>query len=139
MQDNLLISLNHNGKTFFKSKKYDIKINGVSIGEINKTNIKLSHSLSPGSYIIEVSDNKYSKTIYFKVSEDKLNIITLKPQMNYKSILAFYIGFSVVALLVNLYTIDFKSVSTYGFLGLVPFLFLSSDKFSKSFDLVIRK
>ena len=60
MQDNLLISLNHNGKTFFKSKKYDIKINGVSIGEINKTNIKLSHSLSPGSYIIEVSDNKYS-------------------------------------------------------------------------------
>jgi len=139
MQDNLLISLNHNGKTFFKSKKYDIKINGVSIGEINKTNIKLSHSLSPGSYIIEVSDNKYSKTIYFKVSEDKLNIITLKPQMNYKSILAFYIGFSVVALLVNLYTIDFKSISTYGFLGLVPFLFLSSDKFSKSFDLVIRK
>jgi hypothetical protein len=139
MQDNLLISLNHNGKTFFKSKKYDIKINGVSIGEINKTNIKLSHSLSPGSYIIEVSDNKYSKTIYFKVSEDKLNIITLKPQMNYKSILAFYIGFSVVALLVNLYSIDFKSISTYGFLGLVPFLFLSSDKFSKSFDLVIRK
>ena len=139
MQDNLLISLNHNGKTFFKSKKYDIKINGVSIGEINKTNIKLSHSLSPGSHIIEVSDNKYSKTIYFKVSEDKLNFITLKPQMNYKSILAFYIGFSVVALLVNLYTIDFKSISTYGFLGLVPFLFLSSDKFSKSFDLVIRK
>jgi hypothetical protein len=40
---------------------------------------------------------------------------------------------------VNLYSIDLKSVSTYGFLGLAPFLFLSSDKFSKSFDLVIRK
>jgi hypothetical protein len=59
--------------------------------------------------------------------------------MTYKSILAFYIGFSVVALLVNLYSIDLKSISTYGFLGLVPFLFLSSDRFSKSLDLVIRK
>ena len=139
MQDNLIISLNHNGKTFFKSKKYDVKINGILIGEINKSNVKLSHALTHDTHLIEVSDNKYSKSIHFKVSDDKLNIITVKPQMTYKSILAFYIGFSVVALLVNLYSIDLKSVSTYGFLGLVPFLFLSSDKFSKSFDLVIRK
>ncbi|MFM7683020.1 MAG: hypothetical protein ACKO7P_09775 [Bacteroidota bacterium] len=139
MQDNLIISLNHNGKTFFNSKKYSVKINGDSIGEINKTNFKLSHALTPGTHIIEVTENKYSKTIYFKVSDDKLNIITVKPQLTYKSILAFYISFSVVALFLNLYSIDFKSISTYGFLGMVPFIFLSSDKFSKSFDLVIRK
>ncbi|WP_047450814.1 hypothetical protein [Alistipes sp. ZOR0009] len=134
---NVNIRLSKTGQAFFKSKKYQIRVNGNPIGQVNSRNFKLSENLLPGKYLIEVEEEGCLIGKDIVVNPEQMQTITINPSMTFSSIRGFTIGLAIIAIAVQFFMLDKVSLPLM-FIPLIPLLFFGKGSFSKSFSLTIQ-
>jgi hypothetical protein len=111
---------------FFKSKRYQIKVNDTEIRELNHENNKTEFLLPIGQYSIKIGNNDSFKTKNIFLAAGQTKVLTINPSLNHNLFAGLLMGITLVPILVSV--VDFivlKSVSLpfrIGFLSLLFFL-----------------
>ena len=137
MADNRIIV--RTGKNvLFKSKKYNIKVNGADTRVINSENTQEEYILPIGKYTLEIGNENSSKTTELILSTGQTKTFTIHPSVTYPLGIGFLVGIAVVSIFVQFLILDKISIP----LMLVPFIPLMLTRkrnFADSFEITASK
>ena len=119
---------------FFKSKVYDVKINGKDIRKVDFKKSKIEYNLPMGKYKLEIGGNNSFKTTNIILLPGQIKIFTINPNLSYDAGLGLLMGAVVVAIAFQLLAFDKFSISLM-VSPLIPLLLLSKRNYSESFEL----
>jgi len=123
---------------FFKSKKYEIKLNGNSIGEINFENTKIECIVPVGKHTLEIGNQNSFRIKEIEITTGQLKILTINPSATYNLGLGFFFGIAIASIIAQFYILDKISLLLI-FIPLIPLFFLKKRHFSDSFEITVSK
>ena len=138
MDSRIALRLSKSGQTLFKSKSYQIRINGNSIGHITNEQNTLSEQLPMGKYSIEVGENDFfiKKDIVLAVGQ--MQTITINPSLPYTILRNFFIGIAIVLTVIHFIILDKLSIPLM-LIPLIPLWIFRKKKYVENFGLTIAK
>jgi hypothetical protein len=143
MDGRITLRLSKSGQKLFKSKSYEIRLNGKTIGYINNEQNSLSEKLPIGNYSIEVVENNtfIRKEIFLAVGQ--LQTITINPSLTVPFTRSFLIGMAICAVgLITYMAVEnklFPQLLPLMFAPLIPILVFKKRHYGESFGLTISK
>ena len=123
---------------FFKSKKYEIKLDGNSIGEINFENTKIECDVPVGKHTLEIGNQNSFKIKEIEITTGQLKILTINPSVTYNLGLGFFFGIAIASIIAQFFILDKISLPLI-FIPLIPLFFLKKRHFSDSFEITVSK
>ena len=138
MQSHLQFRLNKIGQSMFKTKKYKIRVNGSTIGEVGCQSPKLNQKFEAGKYAVEVFENEHYIKKDIILNAGQTQIITVEPSLSYQAAIGFLMGLAIVMFIVKYLIVGKVSVSLIA-LPVALIFALSRRKFGNSFDITINK
>ena len=136
MDSRIALRLSKSGQTLFKSKSYQIRINGNSIGHITNEQNTLSEQLPMGKYSIEVGENDFFIKKDIELAVGQMQTITINPSCSYPLFRNLVIGLAIVTIVIRFIIFDKLSISTM-LIQLIPLLillwFFRKKQFGESF------
>jgi len=137
MTDNKIIV--RTGKNiFFKSKTYNVKINGADTRQINFENTKAEYKLPTGKYMLEIGNHNSYMTQEVILSTEQTKIFTINPSITYGLGFGFLIGIAIVSIILQFLILEKISIPLMG-IPLIPLLLMRKRNFSDSFEITISK
>lgn len=138
MHGKIAFRLSKSGQMLFKSKSYQIRINGNFIGHIDNEQNTLSEQLAVGKYSIEVGENDFfiRKDIVLVVGQ--MQTVTINPSLTYPFFRSFLIGVAIVTIVTQLIILNKISIPLM-FIPLIPLLVFRKKHFGESFALTVAK
>lgn len=121
MDGKVVFRLSKTGQTIFKSKTYEIRVNGNIIGQIENKNYTLSEDLPKGKYLIEVGENEFFVRKEIILTNGQMQTITINPSLTFPFSLAILIGIAICTASL----IGFMAFTNNMFPQLLPLLFAS--------------
>ena len=121
---------------FFKSKKYEIKLDGNSIGEINFENTKIECDVPVGKHTLEIGNKNSFKIKEIEITKGQLKILTINPSATYNLGLGFFFGIAIASIIAQFFILDKISLPLI-FIPLIPLFFLKKDIFQTVLKLQI--
>ena len=138
MNGKINFRLSKSGETLFKSKSYQIRINGNSIGQIDSQSTTLSEKLPIGKYSIEVGENdSFTRKDVF-LAAGQVQTITINPSLTYPFFRGFLIGIAIVTIFVQFLILEKISIPLM-FIPLIPLLVFRKEQFDETCALTILK
>lgn len=138
MDGKITFRLSKSGQTLFKSKTYEIRINGNIIGHIDNEKNTLSEHLPMGKYSIEVGENEYFIRKDIVLSIGQMQTVTINPSLTYPFFRGFLIGLAIVTIIIQFIILDKISIPLM-FSPLIPLLVFRRKNYDESFALTISK
>ena len=138
MESKLQFRLSKSGQTLSKSKKYQIKLNGNSLGEIDFQNHSLLQSFPTGKYSIEVGENDYFIRKEIVLNAGQMLTITINPSLTFPFVRSFLIGIAIVSIFFQFIMLDKVSIPLM-LIPLIPILVFRKHNYSESFALTVSK
>ena len=120
MDSRIALRLSKSGQTLFKSKSYQIRINGNSIGHITNEQNTLSEQLPMGKYSIEVGENDFFIKKDIELAVGQMQTITINPSCTYPLFRNLVIGLAIVTIVIQFIILDKISIPTM----LIPLILL---------------
>lgn len=143
MEGRITLRLSKSGQQLFKSKSYEIRLNGKIIGHIDTKKNTITEQLPMGKYTIEVSENGFFITKVIVLAAGQLQTITINPSLTYPSTRGFLIGIAIFAVGIIGYMAFENQLLPHLFpllfAPLIPVLVINKETYSESFALTISK
>lgn len=138
MEGVLQVRLSKSGRTLFKNRTYEVKVNGSVLGHIDADTSKLENRFPAGKCLIEIGESG----IYVKketiLRADQLQVCTINPSLTYAFFRGFLIGIAIVTLLVQFIVLDKISIPLM-LIPIIPILVFRKENYSESFAITLRK
>jgi hypothetical protein len=138
MKSNITFRLSKSGQTLFKSKSYEIRINGNIIGQIDNEKNTLSEQLPTGNYSLEVGENEFFVRKEIVLTNGQLQTVTINPSLPYSFFRGFLIGIAIVTIIIQFLILDQISIPLM-FIPLIPLLVFRKKHYDESFALTFSK
>ncbi len=138
MNGNITFRLSKSGQTLFKSKSYEIRINGNIIGHIDNEKNNLSEQLPMGKYSLEVGENEFFVRKDIILTIGQMQTVTINPSLTYPFFRGFLIGIAIVTIIIQFLILDKISIPLM-FIPLIPLLVFRKKHYGESFALTIAK
>lgn len=143
MDGRITLRLSKSGQQLFKSKSYEIRLNGKIIGHIDTKKNTITEQLPMGKYTIEVSENGFFITKVIVLAAGQLQTITINPSLTYTSTRGFLIGIAIFAVGIIGYMAFENQLLPHLFpllfAPLIPVLVINKETYGESFALTISK
>lgn len=137
MESNLQIRISKSGQNLFKKRCYQIKVHTEEIKEINFKTPKISYSLPPEKYIVEIIENNFTVKKEIVLIARKLKVITINPGLTKDLSKGFFIGIGIATILMQYLILN--KFSPVFLITLIPFYILSTTKNSENFIATVSK
>jgi len=137
MESTLQIRISKSGQNLFKKRSYQINVHKEEIKEINFKTPKISYSLPPGKYTVEIIENNYTVKKEIVLIAGKLQVITINPSLTKDLSKGVFIGFGIATILIQFLIL--KKFSPIFLITLIPFYILSTTKNSENFIATVSK
>lgn len=121
MDGKIVFKLSKTGQTLFKSKTYEIRINGNIVGHIDNKKYTFLEHLPMGKYLIEVGENEFFVKKEILLTNGQMQTITINPSLTFPFSLAILIGIAICTASL----IGFMAFTNNMFPQLLPLLFAS--------------
>ena len=131
MESNLQIRISKSGQNLFKNRNYQINICKEEVKEINFKTPKISYSLPPGKYSVEIKENNFSVKKEIVLIAGKLQLITINPSLTKDLSKGVIIGMGITTILMQYLILN--KFSPILLITLIPFYILSTTKNSENF------
>jgi hypothetical protein len=138
MKGNITFRLSKSGQTLFKSKPYEIRINGNIIGQIDNEKNTLSEQLPTGNYSLEVGENEFFVKKDIVLTNGQLQTVTINPSLTFPFFRGFLIGIAIVTIIIQFLILDKTSIPLM-FIPLIPLLVFRKKQYGESFALTFSK
>lgn len=122
---------------FVKHRRYKITINQLEqIYVLDAEKEQIVIDLHRPENIVEISTKDEIKNLPISYSDQSTTLLTIYPNLTYELVVGIFLGFALVALVVNilLAVYDIQNI-LYVLLPLAPLLFLKKRNFKDRFDL----
>ena len=131
METTLQIRISKSGQNLFKKRSYQINIHEEEVKEINFKTPKISYSLTPGKYTVEIIENNFSVKKEIVLIAGKLQVITINPSLTKDLFKGIIIGMGIATILIQYLFLN--KFSPIFLITLIPFYILSKTKISENF------
>ena len=138
MDGRINFKLSKRGQTFFKSKSYQIRINGNLVGQIDNEASTLLEQLPMGKYLIEVGENDLFIRKDIVLAIGQMQTVTINPSVTYPFLRGFLIGIAIVTIVIQFLILDKISIPLM-FIPLIQVLVFRKKNYGESFALTIAK
>lgn len=143
MNGKLSFRLSKSGQRLNKDNSFQVKVNGVLIGQIDSVNPTFSKPFPIGSHSIEVSEKDFVFKQDILLAAGQLQTITINPSLTYKLARGFSRGFAISAFVLIGY-MGFKSdilpqILPIMLIPIFALIVFSKKDFKESFALTVRK
>ena len=138
MDSKITFRLSKSGQTLFKSKSYQISINGNIIGKLDNEMNTISKEFPMGKYSIEVGENDFFIRKVIVLAVGQIQTFTINPSLTYTSFRGFLIGIAIATILFQFIILDKISIPLM-FIPLIPLLLFRRKDYGESFALTISK
>jgi len=137
MNSRLNFRITKTAQSLFKQNKYQIRIDGNSMGEIGAENPNFSENLVSGKYSIEVGekDQFIKKDIILGVGQ--MQTITINPSLTYPLIKSLLIVIVAASIIVQIFLLP--KINPLLVIPLLSLLFLTKKNNGERFTLSISK
>ena len=126
MESNLQIRISKSGQNLFKKRSYQINIHEEGVKEINFKTPKISYSLPPGKYSVEIIENNFSIKKEIVLITRKLRVITINPSLTKDLFKGVFIGIGIATILIQYLILNpFSPIILF---TLIPLYILSTTK-----------
>jgi hypothetical protein len=137
METTLQIRISKSGQNLFKKRSYQINIHKEENKEINFKTPKISYSLPPGKYSVEIIENNFSVKKEIVLIAGKLQVITINPSLTKDLFKGVIIGMGISTILIQYLILN--KFSPVFLITLIPFYILSKTKISENFIATVSK
>jgi predicted phage tail protein len=137
MESNLQIRISKAGQNLFKKRSYQINVHKEEIKELNFKNPKISYSLTPGKYTVEIIENNFSVKKEIVLIAGKLQVITINPSITKDLFKGVIIGMGIATILIQYLFLN--KFSPILLITLLPFYTLFTTKNSENFIATVSK
>ena len=138
MDSKITFRLSKSGQKLFKSKSYQISINGNIIGKLDNEMNTISKEFPMGKYSIEVGENDFFIRKVIVLAVGQIQTFTINPSLTYTSFRGFLIGIAIATILFQFIILDKISIPLM-FIPLIPLLLFRRKDYGESFALTISK
>lgn len=137
METTLQIRISKSGQNLIKKRSYQINIHKEENKEINFKTPKISYSLPPGKYSVEIIENNFSVKKEIVLIAGKLQVITINPSLTKDLFKGVIIGMGISTILIQYLILN--KFSPVFLITLIPFYILSKTKISENFIATVSK
>ena len=138
MDSKITFRLSKSGQTLFKSKSYQISINGNIIGKLDNEMNTISKEFPMGKYSIEVGENDFFIRKDIVLAVGQMETFTINPSFTYTFFRGFLIGIAILTIFFQFIILDKISIPLM-FIPLIPLVVLGRKNYGESFALTISK
>jgi hypothetical protein len=137
MESTLQIRISKSGQNLFKKRSYQINIHEEEVKEINFKTPKISYSLPPGKYSVEIIENDFTVKKEIVLIAGKLQVISINPSITKDLFKGVIIGMGIATILIQYLILN--KFSPILLITLLPFYTLFTIKNSENFIATVSK